>query len=79
MTLAGNITIGAPSGDVVNGEEITFLLLQNGTGGYTVTWDAACVTDYSDTGNTAGKRASVTFRYSANAAKWIQVGKLAWA
>lgn len=61
-TLAANQTVGAPTGARV-GQRVTFTFIQNGTGGYTVTWNSAFKVSWSDTGNTANKRSSISFIY----------------
>jgi hypothetical protein len=75
--LTGAITINAPTNPVA-GQELIFLLLQDGTGGRAVTWNAAFTHSWSDTGNTANKRASILFVYSGGG--WLQVGaQRVWA
>jgi hypothetical protein len=71
MTLNGNTTINAPT-NPVDGLHHTFLLIQDGTGGWTVTWDPIFKHAWSNTGNTAGKQSAITFVY--NGTNWIQVG-----
>ena len=59
------------------GQDLTFLLLQDGTGGFTVTWDAVFKVSWSDTGNTANKRSNIRFVWDGT--NWIQVGaQVAW-
>jgi hypothetical protein len=69
--LTANITINAPTNPFM-GMHLTFVFLQDGTGGRTVTWNAAFKTNWSDTGNTANKRSTIRFYY--NNTNWIQVG-----
>lgn len=69
--LTGNITIGAPT-NPAQGQELTFLFTQDGTGGRTVTWNAAFITSWADTGNTFSRRASVSFMYDGT--NWRQKG-----
>jgi len=53
------------------GAEIEINLLQDGTGGRAITWDATYTQTpaYADTGNTAGKRYRARFRY--NGSNWV--------
>lgn len=76
VTLAGNRTLAAPSNGLGNGQYISILVIQDGTGSRTLTWNA--VYEFaSDTAptltTTASKGDLFTFRY--NGAKWIEVGK----
>ena len=75
VTLGGNRTIGLASGGV-SGAFISILLIQDGSGSRTVTWNAA----YEFTGDTAptltttaNKGDLFVFRY--NGAKWLEVGR----
>ena len=75
VTLADNRTIGLASGGVT-GAFISILIIQDGTGSRTVTWNAA----YEFTGDTAptltttaNKGDLFVFRY--NGAKWLEVGR----
>lgn len=60
VTLGGNRTMGAPS-NVVVGKRITFVIIQDGTGGRTLAWNAAYKVTWSDAGNTLGKRSTISF------------------
>ena len=75
VTLGGNRTIGLASGGV-SGAFISILVIQDGSGSRTVTWNAA----YEFTGDTAptltttaSKGDLFVFRY--NGAKWLEVGR----
>ena len=75
VTLAGNRTLGLPA-DSQTGAFISILLIQDGTGSRTVTFNAA----YEFTGDvaptlttTANKGDLFVFRY--NGAKWLEVGR----
>ena len=75
VTLGGNRTIGLASGGV-SGAFISILIIQDGSGSRTVTWNAA----YEFTGDTAptltttaSKGDLFVFRY--NGAKWLEVGR----
>lgn len=72
-TATGNITINAPTNPTV-GDEFTIEVIQDATGGRTVTWSSQFkfTTAWSDTGNTANKRSSVKWRYSTTST-YIQV------
>jgi hypothetical protein len=77
VTLAGNRTLSAPSGTTpIAGQFISLLIIQDGTGGRTITWNA--VYEFAaDTAPTLTATASLgdlfTFRY--NGAKWLEVGR----
>ena len=77
VTLAGNRTLSAPSGTTpISGQFISLLIIQDGTGGRTITWNA--VYEFAtDTAPTLTATASLgdlfTFRY--NGAKWLEVGR----
>lgn len=74
VTLGGNRAIGTPT-NPVDGQEITFSILQDGTGGRTLTWPTGAgnfVLTWSDTGNTANKRSVIKARYSKGRNRWEQ-------
>ncbi len=75
VTLAGNRTLAAPTNGTT-GQFISILVIQDGTGSRTITWNA--VYEFaSDTAPTLTTTASLgdvfVFRY--NGAKWIEVGR----
>ena len=75
VTLAGNRTMAAPSGGVT-GQFIALLVIQDGTGSRTLTWNA--VYEFKDDTaptltTTAAKGDNFTFRY--NGSKWLEVGR----
>ena len=75
VTLGGNRTIAAPSGGAT-GQFVSLLIIQDGTGSRTVTWNA--VYEFaSDTAptltTTANKGDLFVFRY--NGTKWLEVGR----
>jgi hypothetical protein len=77
VTLAGNRTLSAPSGTTpIAGQFVSLLIIQDGTGGRTITWNAA-YEFAADTAPTLTATASLgdlfTFRY--NGAKWLEVGR----
>ena len=76
LTLGGNRTISAPTNAVGSGQYISLLVIQDGTGSRTLTWNAV----YEFTGDTAptltttaSKGDLFTFRY--NGSKWLEVGR----
>ena len=76
VTLAGNRTILAPSNGLGSGQYISILVIQDGTGSRTLTWNAVYefAADTAPTlTTTASKGDLFTFRY--NGAKWIEVGR----
>ena len=75
VTLGGNRTIGLASGGV-SGAFISILIIQDGTGSRTVSWNAAYefAADTAPTlTTTASKGDLFVFRY--NGAKWLEVGR----
>lgn len=73
--LTDNITINAPTvplAGVRAGDSIEFSFIQDGTGGRTITWNAAFATNYSNTGNVANTRYTIVFRWTGSV--WKQVG-----
>jgi cytoskeletal protein CcmA (bactofilin family) len=77
LTMAGNRTLSAPSGTTpAAGQFISLLIIQDGTGSRTITWNA--VYEFTaDTAPTLTTTASLgdlfVFRY--NGAKWLEVGR----
>jgi len=75
VTLAGNRTLSAPTNGT-NGQFISILVIQDGTGSRTLTWNA--VYEFKDDTaptltTTASKGDVFVFRY--NGTKWIEVGR----
>jgi hypothetical protein len=70
-TLTAARVVGAPILPVI-GRRIVFEFIQNGTGGWAVTWNAVFKVTWSDTGNTANKRTSIAFIYDGT--NWNQDG-----
>jgi hypothetical protein len=75
VTLAGNRTVAAPSNGQT-GQFIALLVIQDGTGSRTLTWNA--VYEFKDDTaptltTTASKGDNFTFRY--NGSKWLEVGR----
>ena len=75
VTLGANRTLGSASGGVT-GQFISILIIQDGTGSRTVTWNAA-YEFASDTAPTLTTTANLgdlfVFRY--NGSKWLEVGR----
>ena len=75
LTLGGNRTLAAPTNNTT-GQFISILVIQDGTGSRTLTWNA--VFEFaSDTAPTLTATASLgdvfVFRY--NGSKWLEVGR----
>ena len=74
VTLGGNRTLGAAS-SATTGQFISLLVIQDGTGSRTLTWNAAYefAADTAPTlTTTASKGDLFVFRY--NGSKWLEVG-----
>ena len=76
VTLAGNRTLALPSNPLGSGQYASLLVIQDGTGSRTLTWNAAY--EFKDDTaptltTTASKGDLFTFRY--NGAKWLEVGR----
>jgi len=75
VTLAGNRTLGSASSGST-GQFISLLIIQDGTGSRTLTWNAAYefAADTAPTlTTTASKGDLFVFRY--NGSKWLEVGR----
>ena len=75
VTLAGNRTLGSASSGST-GQFISLLIIQDGTGSRTLTWNAAYefAADSAPTlTTTASKGDLFVFRY--NGSKWLEVGR----
>jgi len=75
VTLAGNRTLSAPTNGT-NGQFISILVIQDGTGSRTLTWNA--VYEFKDDTaptltTTASKGDVFVFRY--NGSKWLEMGR----
>jgi hypothetical protein len=76
LTLGGNRTLSAPTNAVGSGQYISLLVIQDGTGSRTLTWNAAYefTADTAPTLTTTANYGDVfTFRY--NGTKWFEVGR----
>ena len=76
VTLGGNRALAAPSNAVGSGQYISLLVIQDGTGSRTLTWNAV----YEFTADTAPTLTTTanygdlfTLRY--NGTKWLEVGR----
>jgi len=75
VTLAGNRTLAAPSNGTT-GQFISLLIIQDGTGSRTLTWNAVYefASDTAPTLTTTANLGDVfVFRY--NGSKWLEVGR----
>ena len=75
VTLAGNRTLGSASNGTT-GQFISLLIIQDGTGSRTLTWNAAYefASDEAPTLTTTANLGDVfVFRY--NGSKWLEVGR----
>ena len=76
VTIGASRTMGAPS-NPVNGQHITFLITQGGSGSNTITWNAAYSFGTAGTPTlttTLGDTDIVGFIYSSGASKWLCLG-----
>jgi len=69
-TLTAARVVGVPL-NPTSGQRLTFAFLQDGTGGWAVTWNAVFKVNWSNTSNTANKRSSITVAYDGT--NWIDV------
>ena len=74
LTLTADVTISDPANPVTGGigNQLTYLFIQDGTGGWDVTWNGVFKNGWVDTGNTAGLRSTITFEWDGT--NWNQVG-----
>ena len=75
VTLAGNRTLAAPT-NATTGQFISLLIIQDGTGSRTLTWNAVFefASDTAPTLTTTADLGDVfVFRY--NGSKWLEVGR----
>jgi len=74
VNLSENTTITTSNEDkLFDGQILEVHIIQDGTGGWTVSWNAKFSVTWSDTGNTANKISSILFRYRQASNHWIQV------
>ena len=75
LTLGGNRTLAAPNNNTT-GQFISILVIQDGTGSRTLTWNAVFefAADTAPTLTTTASKGDVfVFRY--NGSKWLEVGR----
>ena len=75
LTLGGNRTMAAPTNNTT-GQFISILVIQDGTGSRTLTWNAVFefASDTAPTLTTTASKGDVfVFRY--NGSKWLEVGR----
>ena len=75
VTLGGNRTLAAPTNNTT-GQFISILVIQDGTGSRTLTWNAVFefASDTAPTLTTTANKGDVfVFRY--NGSKWLEVGR----
>lgn len=72
--LTGALTVAAPTGTPADGQQLSFRLIQDGTGSRVITWNAAFAfgTDIatSDIPTTASAKCEIGFRWNATDSKW---------
>jgi hypothetical protein len=76
VTLGGNRTLSAPSNSAGAGQFISLLVIQDGTGSRTLTWNAVYefASDIAPVLTTTGGKGDLfVFRY--NGTKWLEVGR----
>ena len=78
VTLAGNRTLAAPDNPLGSGQYISLLVIQDGTGSRTLTWNS--IYEFKDDTaptltTTATKADLFTFRYYSGSTKWVEVGR----
>lgn len=71
-SLTGNVIVNAPTGTPTEGQRLTVSLTQDGTGGRTITYDAAFVTTGA-TVTTLSTTETREFQWHSTRAKWIQL------
>jgi hypothetical protein len=72
VTLGASRLVAAPTQttEVPVGTRLVMTFIQDGTGGWNVTWNAVFKVSWSNTGNTAGTRSTVAFRWDGT--NWTQ-------
>lgn len=68
---ASDRTMSAPT-NARKGQRITHEIVQDGTGGRALSWNAVFLNAWSNTGNTANKRSTISHLY--NGTNWVQDG-----
>lgn len=77
-SLTGNMTVNANSTAVapIDGQTLTFIFIQDATGGRSITWNAGWKGATLTGAGTSSQRAVVTFRFSAT--QWVQMSSTGW-
>lgn len=74
VTISGNRTLGAPSGTPVNGQQIQYRVKQDGTGGWTLSYNAifrfSADLPQPTINSTASKTTYLGFQYNAADTTW---------
>jgi hypothetical protein len=76
LTINSHFTMGVPTGSPVMGQTLTFQLLQDGSGGWNVSWNAVYKHCWSNGGNIAASRSAITFVYDGT--NWVQRAYIPW-
>jgi hypothetical protein len=80
MGLAG--TLDNPTGTPAEGDELRYEVSQNATGGWSLSWGSAFVTEtnaaMSSSSGTANQVRVVAFRWSQRLAKWVRTADSGW-
>ena len=71
LEITANTTVAVPT-NPTEGQRVTWRVLQDGTGGRTVTWNAIFKHAWSDAGNAANKQCTISFFYDGT--NWVQIG-----
>jgi hypothetical protein len=69
VTLGGHRAMRAPINSK-RGQEITYEIIQDSRGGWTLSWDSVFKSAWSNAGNEEAKRSLISFRY--NGTNWVQ-------
>lgn len=70
--LAAAVTVAAPT-NPVNNQMLIYKFVQNGTGGFAVTWNAIFRVAAGVVSTTASKASVVAFRYDSSLTAWVQL------
>lgn len=76
LTANGNLTLGQPT-NPLRGKVINFVILQDATGGRTITFSSTYYVSSCSVTTTANTRTSVSFVYDSALTKFVQVGSCA--
>ena len=76
LTLASNTNIEFVGSGLIPGESLKLMMVQSGDGTYTVTFNSAYKTTYSNSGNSGGKKCVINFVWDGN--YWLQESIQQW-